>query len=151
MYEFGGFNGVKKHYCSEWELADAVAEDLFNRFGRTTDKQNFTYRDGELCRWDPGGMLVANQPQFELELGRITLLVDIQHWNDFAGQFKRRKKAGPRTARGIKYYKFHCQFWCTCLTEAQFNKLDQIIVKEGENFSQAADAWFDSSFPPLKT
>lgn len=135
-------SGVKTHWISNIELANAIKADLDDRF--STDMVLDTV-DENICGFDPGGMSMINDEEFDFNLGSITLRCAAQHFDCLVDNISQDDYPEVRTVGGIDYHKIHGRWQCICLTPDELTSLreqianPELAMKAAESFNKRLD------------
>ena len=113
---------VKTHYISNKEVAEEVLRDLSARFNGVEMIEIDDTPDKSIT-WDPGGMLMMNDTEFNFNLGDISVKCKAQHLSYLAIYLSRYLPRGDKT----KYFKIHGHYICICITPEEFEKLNALV------------------------
>lgn len=107
----------KTHYTTNKQLAEEVARDLKKRYsGLSVDIKSCTNQ----VFHDPGGSLVLGEKPYKFILGKNTISVFPQHFEEFVQRIN--KKCLER-GTDTKYHKIHGYIWCIVITPKEMVSL----------------------------
>jgi len=124
---------AKIHYISTKAIAEEVKSDLSSRFSGSF---SIVEESNPNCGWDPGGMLMIDDEDFEFALENMTIECKAQHFDMFATYIQKYEPRGDKT----KYIKIHGNYWCICITVDEFENL-KALVANPELALKAEAAW----------